>query len=104
MTKTEVTTTLTIVDLIPGDPPALVTVKRAVNPSGIARHMTQKVLVRDPALAQRLFAEVQRGDEVTLTLTTTWAAENYETDLTNFALPIRLESNSPKEAPTLQTA
>ncbi len=91
-TKTEVTTTVIVTDLIPGDPPALVTVKRAVNSQGNVRHITQRIAVRDRSLAQRLFAEVRPGDEITLTLTTTWAAESYETDLCDFVLPLSLES------------
>lgn len=93
-TKTEVTTTVIVADLIPDEPPALVTVKRAVNSQGIARHLTQKVTITNPALAQRLFAEVQRGDEITLTLTTTWTADTYETLLTDFVLPVKLEANA----------
>jgi len=93
-TKTEVITTVIVADIILGDPLALVTVKRAVNSQGIARHITQKTLVRDPNLAQRLFAEVRRGDEVTLTLTTTWTAESYETNLTDFVVPLKTEDTS----------
>jgi hypothetical protein len=94
--KTEVITTVVVTDIIPGDPLALVTVKRAINSQGIARHITQKTLVRDPNLARRLFAEVRRGDEVTLTLTTAWTAESYETEISDFVFPLRLE-DSPRE-------
>ena len=94
-TKTEVTTTVMVADLIPGERPALIAVKRAVNSQGVARHLTQKVRISSTALAQRLFAEVQRGDEITLTLTTTWSEESYETLLTDFVLPIRLENTMP---------
>lgn len=98
VTKTEVTTTVIVADLVPGEPPALVAVKRAVNSQGVARHLTQKVTVTSPALAQRLFTEVHRGDEITLTLTTTWAAESYETVLTDFVVPIKLENTDFAEA------
>lgn len=90
-TKTEVMTTVTAVDLVPGNPPALVTIKRTVNNQGIERHITQKIFVRAPNLAQRLFAEVRPGDEVTLTLTTTWTDASYETNLINFVLPLKVE-------------
>ena len=53
--------------------------------------MTQKVFVQSSALAQRLFAEVRCGDEITLTLTTTWTEDSYETDVTDFVLPVRSE-------------
>ena len=95
-TTTEVITIVSVVDLLPGSPPALITVKRAVNLQGIARHITQKILVRDAGLAQRLFAEVRPGDEVTLTLTTIWTDTSYETDVTSFALPVKAE-NTPRE-------
>lgn len=94
VTKTEVATTIIIADLTPSDPPAIVTVKRAVNSEGSARHLTQKVMVPNLVLAHRLFAEVQRGDEITLTLTTTWTANSYETQLTDFVLPVKLEDNA----------
>ena len=93
-TKTEVTTTVIVADLIPSNPPAIMTTKRAVNSQGIARHLTQKVSVTNPLLAQRLFSEVQRGDEVTLTLTTTWTADSYETLLTDFSVPVGLASSA----------
>jgi len=70
------------------------TTKRAVNSQGIARHLTQKVSVTNPLLAQRLFSEVQRGDEVTLTLTTTWTADSYETLLTDFSVPVKRENST----------
>ncbi len=92
---TEVTTAVTVADLISGERPALVAVKRIVNSQGISRHLTQKVSVSSLALAQRLFAEVHRGDEITLTLTTTWTADSYETLLTDFALPVRLTNTAP---------
>lgn len=93
-TKTEVTTTVIVADLIPSNPPAIMTTKRAVNSQGIARHLTQKVSVTNPLLAQRLFSEVQRGDEVTLTLTTTWTADSYETLLTDFSVPVKRENST----------
>lgn len=98
MTKTEVTTTVTVADLVPGDPSALVAVKRAVNSQGIARHITQRISIRSAELARRLFAEVQRGDEVTLTLTTVWADDDYETELSDFALPLNLEDAARKKS------
>lgn len=94
MTESEVTTTVTVADLVPGNPPALVTIKRAVNTQGIARHLTQRILVPNTSLAQRLFTEVRRGDEITLTLTITWAAESYETELTDFDTPFKHKNSA----------
>ncbi len=63
-TTEEITTTATVVAIAAGDPPALTIVKRAVNPQGIARHITQKVAVRDARLFERLRAEVGKGDGI----------------------------------------
>ena len=88
------TTIVIVADLIPGERPALIAVKCAVNSLGIARHLTQKVLVPSTALAQRLFAEVQRGDEITLTLTTNWTEDSYEIQLTDFTVPVKLANTT----------
>ena len=83
-TKSEITTTATVIAITAGDPPALTTVKRAVNPQGIMRHITQKVAVRDTALFERLRAEVGRGDEIKTTLVTDLSAADYTMPLVDF--------------------
>ncbi len=84
-TETRITTTATVVAVAAGDPPSLTTIKRAVNPRGIARHITQKVAVRDDALFKRLCAEVSPGDEIQVTLVTDWSATDYMMSLVAFA-------------------
>lgn len=83
-TKSEITTTATVVAITAGDPPTLTTVKRAVNPQGIARHITQKVAVRDARLFKRLHAEVEKGDEIKTTLVTDLSAVDYTMSLVDF--------------------
>lgn len=84
-TKSEITTTATVVAITAGDPPALTTVKRAINPQGIARHITQKVAVRDARLFERLRAEVREGDEIQTTLVTDLSAVDYTMSVVDFA-------------------
>ncbi len=84
-TEKGTTTTATVVAVTAGDPPSLTTIKRAVNPQGITRHITQKVAVRDDALFQRLCAEVSPGDEIRVTLVTDWSATDYMMSLVAFA-------------------
>ena len=83
--KTEITTTATVVAITAGDPPALTTVKRAVSPQGGARHITQKVAVRDAHLFGRLCAEVNKGDEIKATLVTDLSAADYFMTLVDFS-------------------
>jgi len=84
ITRSKITTTTTVVAITPGTPPALTTVKRAVNPQGIARHITQKVAVRDARLFERLCAEVSKGDEIKTILVTDLSAADYSMTLIDF--------------------
>jgi len=84
-TETEVTTTTTVVAVAAGNPPSLTTIKRAVSSQGVARHITQKVAVRDEALFKRLCAEVSRGDEIRVILVTDFSAKDYMMSLVDFA-------------------
>ena len=83
-TETQFSATTTVVAITAGDPPALTTVKRAVNPQGIARHTTQKVAVRDARLFERLRAEVSKGDEIKTILVTDLSTADYSMTLVDF--------------------
>ena len=83
-TKTEIMTTATVVAITAGEPPSLTTLKRAVNPHGVARHITQKVAVRDARLFERLRAEVRKGDEIKVILVTDLSAADYFMTLVDF--------------------
>lgn len=99
--KSEITTTATVVAITAGNPPALTTVKRAVNPQGIARHITQKVAVRDAHLFERLRAEVGKGDEIAATLVTDLAATDYTMSLVDF---VKAAEDVPAAAPVRELA
>lgn len=82
----QVTTTVKVVDVVTGEPPAIVTIKRAVNPSGIARHFTLKTPVPDKDLFQRLLTEVSKGDEIQATIVNEWHESGRLSYLADFSI------------------
>lgn len=99
--KPPVTTTVTVAGLNAGNPSSLTTTTRAVNSQGIARHITQRVAVRDADLFQRLCAEVSQGDEISVTLVTDWSATDYRMSLVDFA---KLTADVSRPMPTRELA
>ena len=71
METTKATIQATLLDLLPGNPPALLYEKKTRYKGG-SRLFTQKVNVPDTALFQRLCHEVSKGDEIKITVTTEW--------------------------------
>lgn len=82
----QVTSRVKVTDILPGDPPAILTVERAVNSSGAVRHFTQKVPVCDANLFRRLSSEVNKGDEITVTIVTEWYEADYTSCLADYSL------------------
>lgn len=74
---------MTILDLLPGDVPAVLLGKETVFKGG-KRLFTQKVAVTDAALFQRLCAEVRIGDIIQATVATVWHRDQYATHLAAF--------------------
>lgn len=103
-TETQITTTATVVAVAAGDPPSLTTIKRAVNPQGIARHIMQKVAVRDEALFERLCVEVAKGDEIRVTLVTDWSATDYTMSLVDFVRAVEDVPAAPARMVAAQVA
>ena len=90
------TTLSTVVGIVEGDPPSLVTVKYAVNSRGIGRHITQRMAFADRCLFDRFAAEVHKGEEVRLTTFTDWSAANFRTKLVDFE---KLTTDAPAPSP-----
>jgi hypothetical protein len=80
-----VTRPVRLLDIVAGDPPAIVTYEQFRLPSGGVKNFTQEVPVLDAALYQRLLREVQVGDEVQITVVTEWGQSGVPHYLTDFA-------------------
>lgn len=94
-----VTTTVTLLDLIPGDPPAIVTFERLVGTDGKTKPFTQKIPVPDASLFRSLAAEAAKGDLINVTTVTDWAAEGLPTHLASFSI-VRGVSSAAQEPTT----
>ena len=75
------TTTVTLLDVVRGDPPAIVILEQLVGRGGRTRSFTQKVPVLDVHLFHRLLEEAQKGDEIEITTETDWNAPGLPTCL-----------------------
>lgn len=81
----ETTATVTVTDIIPGDPPSLLTSELVPMPGGRSRPFSQRVQVPDAGLYARLVAEVRRGDSIQVTVVTVWPeGGRYYTYLADF--------------------
>lgn len=74
MEITRTTSLVTVLDLLPGDVPAILTQEKTKYKGG-TRLFTQKVPVRDGALFQQLYAQIRKGDQIETSVVTEW----YET-------------------------
>src|SRR5215216_5103189 len=91
-----VATTVTLLDLIPGDPPAIVTFERLVGRDGKTKPFTQKLPVLDAVLFRSLVAEAAKGDLIDVTTVTDWSAKGLPTHLVGFSV-VRSVSSAAQE-------
>lgn len=76
---------VTVADLEEGEPPTITTVHTGTDGRGIRRHFVQQVPILDRALFDRLFNEVTKGDEITVTIVNEWYDTSHVTYLADFA-------------------
>jgi hypothetical protein len=76
---------VTILDIVPGDPPVIVVSEQLCVRSRV-RHFTQEVRVLDGQLFDRLLAEVGKGDVVEATIVTEFNEREYKTYLAGFSM------------------
>jgi hypothetical protein len=86
--KEEVTTTVTVLGILPGDPPRILIGKRLSRGGKPGRLFQQMVPVPDAHLFARLIAQIGTGDMLTATVTTEWHADGYQTYPSAFELPV----------------
>lgn len=87
MTEIEhVTTTTQIIQILPGDPPRIVTGKWLYKQGKRTKFVQLMVSIPDATLYERFKAEVCAGDSVQLTIATEWGDMGYGMYLTDFAL------------------
>jgi hypothetical protein len=98
MENEEITATVTLLDILPGDPPRVLLGKRLSRNGKPGRLFQQMVPVPDAALFARLTAQASAGHPITVTITTKWRAEGYESYLTGFALSSDPVIPEPEEA------
>ena len=84
MEITRTTSLVTVLDLIAGDAPAILTQEKTKYKGG-TRLFTQKVPVRDSALFQQLCAQTRKGDEIETSVVTEWHEARSVTYLEAFA-------------------
>jgi hypothetical protein len=89
MEREDTTTTVTLLGVLPGDPPRILTGERLYRDGQPGRLFQQMIPVPDTELFSRLTAQVNKGDAVTVTVTTEWYADGYKTYLSDFALSDR---------------
>jgi len=100
MEKEDITTTVTLLGTLPGDPPRILTGERLTRDGKPGRLFQQMVPVPDPDLFGRLVAQAGKGDTITVTVTTEWYEDGYKTYLSAFALPAHAVPTAPEEART----
>lgn len=82
--KDVVTRTAQILDILPGDPPRILTGERLTRAGQAVRMFQQMIPVPDGALFKRFTGRVSKGDEVEVTVTTEWCSDGYTTFLNDF--------------------
>jgi hypothetical protein len=88
MEKEEITTTVRLLGILPGDPPRILIGMRLARGGKPGRLFQQMVPVPDANLFAHLIAQAGTGDTLTVTVTTEWRADGYETYLSAFTLPV----------------
>src|SRR5258708_1037286 len=98
MEQEDVTTTVTLLGIVPGDPPSILIGKRLQRNGKPHRLFQQVVPVPDAEVFSRLATQVKTGDIITVTLTTEWRTDGYRTYLYDFALSDRIIPAEPEQA------
>src|SRR5712692_10187740 len=98
MEKEAVTTTVTLLGILPGEPPRILIGKRLGRGGKPGRLFQQMVPIPDADLFARLIAQAGTGDTLTVTVTTEWQADGYQTYLSAFALPVSQVPVEPEQA------
>ena len=96
--KNTVTRMVQILDILPGDPPSILTGERLLRNGKPGRLFQQMVPVPDADLFSRLIAQAGTGDTIDVTVTTEWRADGYRTYLSDFTLPAPVLPTEPQEA------
>jgi hypothetical protein len=86
--REDITVTVTVLGILAGNPPRLLTGERLSRDGKPGKLFQQAVPVPDAALFTRLAAQVCTGDTISVTVTTEWYEDGYKTYLTDFALPV----------------
>ncbi len=87
MTEVEhVITTTQIIEILPGNPPRIVTGKWLYKQGKRIKFAQLIVPIPDAALYERFTAQVCAGDMVQVTIATDWSATGYSAWLADFAL------------------
>lgn len=86
MKKEEITVTVTVLGIQPGNPPRLLTGERLTQSGQPGKLFQQLVPVPNTDLFARLVAQVCPGDSLSVTITTEWYESGYKTYLTAFTL------------------
>jgi hypothetical protein len=102
MEKEDVTTTVTLLGILPGDPPSILIGKRLSRGGKPGRLFQQMVPVPDTDLLSRLVAQAGNGDAIEVTVTTEWRADGYRSYLSAFALPVSPIPPGPEQARAAQ--
>jgi hypothetical protein len=75
---------VTVADLEEGEPPVITTVHPGADGRGTHRHFVQQVPILDRSLFDRLSHEVNKGDQITVTVVNEWYATSHVTYLADF--------------------
>src|SRR2546422_84113 len=98
MEKDDVTTTVTLLGVLPGDPPHILIGKRLGRSGKPGRLFQQMVPVPDTDLFARLNAQAGKGDTITVTVTTEWHRDGYKAYLSAFEPPVAQIPAEPAQA------
>jgi hypothetical protein len=93
-----VTRTVQVLDILPGDPPQILTAERLRRNGKPGRLVQQLVPVPDSNLFARLAARVSKGDTITITVVTEWHGTQYQSSLSDFLLLAPVTTELPEEA------
>src|SRR5437764_15250562 len=95
--KDSVTRTVQVLDLLPGDPPQILTAERLRRNGKPGRLFQQLVPVPDAGLFARLTAQVSKGDTITVTVATEWRDAEYRSYLCEFVPASEATRTMPEE-------
>ena len=96
--KEDITTTVTLLGVLPGDPPSILIGKRLRRDGKPGRLFQQMVPVPDANLFAHLIAQTGTGDAITVTVTTEWHMDGYKAYLSAFDLPLAQVPAEPEQA------